>query len=343
MTEERKNPLLGAAIVAVAVLSCAGMLATGVAMLRAPKSATPADDLIRRLDGIHGMPVTAPDCGAVFRGEQPVVVLVMGQSNAANHADPANAAAPPIAPMPVLHEGGCGLSGAPLPGGTGTGGSLWPAVNQALHGRWQGHPIVWAVIAVEGSSIGEWTADGPLRKHWQTQVDRIKGTRWPVAAVLWQQGEADARDRTAMADYRDALAALRAGVAARGVDAPWWLARSTYCPPTDGGQVREAVRELLVIPGSGFVEGPDTDKLSIPLRNGCHFTAAGAAQAATLWAQALAPAAAASGAAIGATANSGGSNASARVGVGASVGAGTAESTASSDAAKAEASAPSSR
>lgn len=292
MTEERKNSLIPLAIGAVALLTCGGMIAAGVAMLRQSRGATPADDLARRLAAIHDMPVTAPDCGAVFGREQPVVVLVLGQSNAANHADPVPSSAAPVPPMPVLHLGGCGLAGAPVPGATGTGGSLWPAVNQALGGRWRGHPIVWSVIAVEGSSIAEWTApEGALRGYWQTQLDRIKGTRWPVAAVLWQQGEADARDRTAMADYRDALAALKAGMAARGVDAPWWIARSTWCPPHDGGQIREAVRELIAIPGSGFRAGPDTDLLGAPLRNGCHFNVDGTARAAALWAEILKPAA----------------------------------------------------
>lgn len=297
MTEERKNSLIPLAIGAVALLSCGGMIAAGVAMLRDSKGGTPADDLARRIAAIHDMPITAPDCGAVFKGEEPVVIVVMGQSNAANHAAPAAPAAVPVPPMPVLHLGGCGLAGAPVPGATGTGGSVWPALNQALGGRWAGRPIVWAVVAVEGSSIAEWTApDSALRAYWQTQVDRIRGTRWPVAAVLWQQGEADTRDRTAMADYRDALAALRAGVAARGVDVPWWIARSTWCPPHDGGQVREAVRELLAIPGSGFREGPDTDTLGAPLRDGCHFSAEGTARAAALWADKLRPAAAAAAA-----------------------------------------------
>lgn len=292
MTEERKSFLIPVAIGVVALLSCAGMIAAGVAMLRQSKGATPADDLAKRIAAIHDMPVTAPDCGTVFQGQEPVVVLVMGQSNAANHADPAPAGGAPGSQMPVLHLGGCGLAGAPVPGGTGTGGSLWPAVNQALGGRWAGRPIVWAEIAVDASTIGEWTApNSQLRTYWQQQIDRIKGTPWPVVAVLWQQGEADARDRTAMADYRDALAALRTGVAARGIDAPWWIARSTYCPPHDGGQVREAVRELLVIPNSGFREGPDTDTISLPLRNGCHFTAEGAARAAAMWAEVLKPAA----------------------------------------------------
>ena len=292
MTEERKNSLIPWAIGAVALLSCAGMIAAGVAMLRQSRGATPADDLARRIAAIHDMPITAHDCGAVFKGEQPVVVVVMGQSNAANHADPMPPSAAGVAARPGGAQGGGGRAGARGAGAAGPAGSLWPAVNAALGGRWQGRPIVWAVVAVDGSSIAEWTApDSALRAYWQTQVDRIKGTRWPVVAVLWQQGEADARDRTAMADYRDALAALRAGVAARGLDAPWWIARSTYCPPHDGGQVREAVRELLAIPGSGFREGPDTDTLGAPLRNGCHFTVDGAARASTLWVQALKPAA----------------------------------------------------
>ncbi len=285
MTEQRKIPWGAVAIGGVAVLSCAGMLAAGVAMMRPAKNVTPQDQLASRIQGIRGMPVTAPDCGPMLKGEQPVVVLVLGQSNAANHAQPSRE---PVPPMPVLHDGGCGLSSAPLPGATGQGGSVWPWVHQALKGRWQGHPIVWSVIAVDATSIDEWALpQSGLRQYWQMQADRIKGTHWPVVAVLWQQGEADARDRTAMADYRDGLAALRAGFVARGLDAPWWLARSTYCPPHDGGQVREAIRQLLVIPDSGFVEGPDTDTIGAERREGCHFTAEGAKAAAGLWVERL--------------------------------------------------------
>lgn len=314
MTEERKMPpWVAVAIGAVALLACGGMITAGVAMLRQPEKTTPAAALERRVAEIHGMPMTAGDCGAVFKGQDPAIVVVLGQSNAGNHADRADPAQPPVPMIPVLHEGGCGLSGAPLPGGTGDGGSLWPAVHQALGGRWQGRPIVWSVIAVEGTSLSDWNRpDSALRRYWQTQVDRIKGTHWPVAAVLWQQGEADARDRTAMAEYRDDLAALRTDMGMRGLRAPWYLARSTYCPPHDGGQVREAVRELLAIPDSGFLPGPDTDSLSLPLRNGCHFTAAGVTRAAALWAEALLPEASkppvstgADGAAAGAAAASG--------------------------------------
>ena len=55
--------------------------------------------------------------------------------------------------------------------------------------------------------------------------------------------------------------------------------------------MREAVRELLAIPGSGFRAGPDTDTLGPSLRNVCHFTVDGAARAAAMWAELLAPAA----------------------------------------------------
>lgn len=270
----------------LALAACAGVALTWRSQAGGGAAAL---EMARHVQAIRPLPAAAPDCGALLQGRQPVLMLAMGQSNAGNHGQP-DAASVTAPRVPVMHDGRCVLAVDPLPGATGEGASLWTALHARLGGQWQGQPIVWAVIAVDGSAIHDWVdPQSPLRRHWEAQLDALHATGWPVAAVLWQQGEADGRQATPMADYVTALRTLRRDMAARGVMAPWWLARSTYCPPGEGGLVRRAQELLFEEPSGGFLPGPDTDVLDAPFRIGCHFTSAGVTRAATLWADRLAP------------------------------------------------------
>ncbi|SEL62442.1 hypothetical protein SAMN05216359_11298 [Roseateles sp. YR242] len=242
------------------------------------------EDLLRRVEAVQPILANSPGCEDWLAGRMPLIVVVMGQSNAANHAD-TRVSRPPMA---VLHDGRCVMAKAPLPGGTGTGGSLWSALNERLQGQWRGRPIVWVVVAVEGTALEDWIGDAsPLRRLWERQIDATVATGWPIAAVLWQQGEADAINSTAAQDYVRGMRRLRALTEARGLPGPWWLAQSTYCPPAMGPAIRAAIQDLVDEPTNGFRAGPDTDRLQGAARNGCHFSADGVEQAATLWHQAL--------------------------------------------------------
>ncbi|WAC71173.1 hypothetical protein OU995_16390 [Roseateles sp. SL47] len=249
--------------------------------------------LAARVATIQDIPADSRSCDTWLAGRMPLVLVAMGQSNAGNHGDlPAQPAGTQAKPIPVLHQGRCVLAQDPLPGATGQGASVWSALHQRLGGQWNGRPIVWMVVAVDGTRLDDWTDDqSPLRRWWERQIDATVATGWPIAAVLWQQGEADARQGTSTEDYMHGLRQLRALTEAHGLPGPWWLARSTYCPPvaTDPMRkaVRQAVEDLLEEPTSGFRAGPDTDALPRTMRNGCHFTAEGVEAAAALWQQAL--------------------------------------------------------
>lgn len=244
-----------------------------------------------RVKAMQPVPAGSVGCDAWLAGRMPLVLVAMGQSNAGNHGDLPTSSAP-RAPIPVLHQGRCVMVQDPLPGATGSGASLWSALHQRLGGQWAGRPVVWMVLAVESTSLEDWIEDGsPLRQAWEREVDATVATGWPIAGVLWQQGEADALSGTSMEDYMRGMRRLRALTEARGLPGPWWLARSTYCPRADERlrhDVRQAVAELVDEPGNGFRAGPDTDRLTGAMRNGCHFSAQGVEAAASLWQQALA-------------------------------------------------------
>ena len=231
-----------------------------------------------------------PGCGSLVA---PTIVLVMGQSNAASHADPVTASgatAVAAQPVPVWREGRCVMAGDPLPGTTGAGTSLWTALVDTWPALWPRHQVVLAPLAVENTRLSAWVGPGRLRDELDRHLADVARTGWPVAAVLWQQGEADMVAGTSADQYLRDLAALRQRLDAHGLRAPLVVATSTYCRHLGTGALRRALARLHA---TGAIErvlpGPDTDRLSGTARDagGCHFSAEGRVQAAQAWARQL--------------------------------------------------------
>lgn len=227
---------------------------------------------------------------ADWRAQQPLVLLALGQSNAANHGE---AGAAP-APLRVVHDGRCLWASDPLPGGTGDGSSIWarlpPRLAAQLPAPWRQRPLVLAVLAVDATPLRDWVqADSPLRERLRRTAQALAASGLPPDLVLWQQGEADARDGTPPAEVAAGLDAFAGLLAASGINAPWMLAQSTRCRSAPHEGVRAAVQQRAA-DGRRFVPGPDTDVLAgaAMRRDGCHFSHAGLDAAADLWAAALA-------------------------------------------------------
>ena len=204
------------------------------------------------------------------------LVVVLGQSNAASHGE-----APRGSPIEVFADGGCVASGDPLPNTTGSGASLWTALPAARGPS----PVIVAPLAVENTRIGPWVTEGSeLRGRLERLLRRARTSGIPVAAVLWQQGEADAIDSTPAALYRDHLLALRRLLTEHGISAPLIVAKSTRCRGREGAAIRRAI-DAAAAADSSIRVGPDTDRLDAGYRsaNGCHFNAAGREAAAALW------------------------------------------------------------
>jgi lysophospholipase L1-like esterase len=247
--------------------------------------------LAQRMAGIaQASPGDMVDCAAVAR-ERPLVLLALGQSNAGNHGSAASAAQPPVL---VQAGAGCARVQDPLPGGTGQGGSVWrhlPALLQAGDGR----AVLLSVLGVDGSSIRQWTdTEGPIAQRLEVQLAQLRAMGLQPDAVLWQQGEADARDATSARAYRDQLVRLDALLHGLGVDAPVFLALSTVCRSPPYAPVREAIAQATASTASTAAPGrlrpgPDTDRLVAAgdRRDGCHFSATGAQAAARAWAEVL--------------------------------------------------------
>ncbi len=216
---------------------------------------------------------------------RPMVVLALGQSNAANHGAIAVSKDPPIT---IFTDGKCFLANDPLPGGTGSGGSIWSRLPRQLTAVGQSSPIVISLLAVDATSLGDWNLlDGELHKRLRQQLAQMNANGLPPALVLWQQGEADARFHVTEESYMVGMRQLVRSVGLKP-STVWMLARSTVCRTLPYEPIRRAIAAL-VAEGQQFREGPDTDALNgLPWRSDeCHFSEAGLERASALWAEAI--------------------------------------------------------
>ena len=261
----------------------------GLTMVAAPavwKSLRAETDLAARVAAIQA-PAAVPVVPCWREGDQaPLVLLVLGQSNAGNHG-----AVPTGSGQlaQVFVGSGCQMIGAPLPGGTGRRGSIWSGLPAQLRRLGLERPVVIALLAVDATSMEEWAAgSGPLAARLDQTVKRLHAARLRPDWVLWQQGEADARAGTTDVAYAKGLRQLRSRLRAAGVTAPLLAARSTHCRGADGTGVRAAIGHVAAADGDVLL-GPDTDSLTGPYRHGdCHFSQLGLEAAAAMWAQAIA-------------------------------------------------------
>lgn len=225
---------------------------------------------------------------------RPLVLLALGQSNAGNHGERGSSSTASLGggvpkPITMIWDGKCIQAQDPLPGATGQGGSIWPRLVALLQRDLRDRPIVVAVLALDASTIEEWTrATSPLRSRLASQLASMKQLGMPPDAVLWQQGEADARGGTTAGQYADRLDLLADVLAQGGITAPVYLAKSTVCRSPPSEPIRGAIDARVALKGR-WMSGPDTDALdNASLRHdGCHFSASGLDAAAKLWAAAL--------------------------------------------------------
>ena len=143
------------------------------------------------------------------------------------------------------------------------------------------------VLAVDASSVSDWTREGPLSDELRKLVDALRDNHVIVSAVLWQQGEADALAGVSREQYAASLGLLIRRLREGGISAPVLLARSTRCRTAGSDNIRDGVALVVAREANVFL-GPDTDVFGNALRrDGCHFNDAGLGLAAEAWREVL--------------------------------------------------------
>lgn len=211
---------------------------------------------------------------------RPLMILVLGQSNAGNHGEQnANAQ---LKQATYFSDGNCFRTSGPAPGATGTGGNIWAFLHSEL-ARTLDRPVVFAVLAVESTRLRDWILPGMLRDTLFLTLFDHRRHGFVPDIVLWQQGEADARIGITQVKYQEQLVRLVSLLRGQSISAPIIVALSTVCGNEGSENIRRAIRAAARMDSSILV-GPDTDAIAITDRkDGCHYSRTGLRKVAQLW------------------------------------------------------------
>jgi hypothetical protein len=264
----------------------------------------------------HGAPVASAVVEHIGIGE---IFVIAGQSNSANYGEEKHQTQ---TGMVAAFDGArWQLAADPMPGAGGKKGSFMPLFGDAMVEKFS-VPIGIVAMGIGSTSVREWLPDGtrltrlpPLTRNLET----IGNGQWEVSgnifenftarmkllgtngfrAVLWHQGESDARqadpERTLPGDlYRQYLEQLiRESRQAIGWNAPWFVAQVSYHNPDDTASPEiRAAQKTVCDDGLAFL-GPDTDTLTGDMREkdgqGIHLSAKGLKTHADLWVKQVGP------------------------------------------------------
>ncbi len=235
---------------------------------------------------VSGTERRAVPCGSGSEA-QPIVILAVGQSNAANYTAERSAASQSTTLN--FYRGRCYPAQDPMLGADGRGGSVWPRVGDLLGSHSSASSVIIANVAVGGTAIHQWSSGGEYHKKLQRTLRELRQAGLRISHLLWHQGESDAKYRTTASAYVGDFMDLKEALATRGHQTPMWVARTSYCQGRTGAAVRRAQNELINSLEDVYA-GPDTDVLvGITFRyDDCHFTKLGAELVARAWVDLLA-------------------------------------------------------
>lgn len=160
--------------------------------------------------------------------ERTAVLLVAGQSNAANHAQHRYSSAHGDHVI-AFFGGQCAIAQSPLLGASGQWGELWTPLANRLIASGAYDRVVLVPAAIGGSSAEMWTRSGRLHPILAEAIAEAHANRYAFTHVLWYQGESDYFAQTSAAKYRSELTDIFDSIREDGVSAPIFIAVATRC------------------------------------------------------------------------------------------------------------------
>jgi hypothetical protein len=276
--------------VALALLLSA-LIAAAAFMWFARARPTPAAPPLVAFDSTLPARETVP-CPSPGPGTR--VLFVLGQSNAGNHARPADPPRAPRADVLEFRAGRCTVARDPLLGATGRDASPWPALADRIVDAGHAQRVVLVVFAVAGAPIERLAPPGgALSAAWLDEVAALRRQGLTPDAVIWLQGEADHLRATPADRYERGLLDVLNGFRQQGVRAPLYVSVATRCgtpwrPDNPVAQAQAAV----VRRDAQLREGVNMDRLlSEPAHryDDCHLARDSVAALADAWLRVLHP------------------------------------------------------
>ncbi|MCE4222568.1 sialate O-acetylesterase [Methylobacterium sp. C25] len=224
------------------------------------------------------------------------VLLVLGQSNAANYAGQryrSNFGEKIV----NFFDGQCFIAASPLLGSTGTKGEYWTELANKLIASQKVDNVVIVPIAYSGSAVALWAAGGKFNDVMVATVGALKTAGYQPTRVMWDQGEYDYVLGTTEKTYSERLTSVIDTLRGQGVSAPFYVSIASKCLEPSNGGFKEDVADnpvvraqLALSSGAGGIRrGVNTDALlgEDDRYDDCHIGGAGAAKVASAWADIL--------------------------------------------------------
>ena len=215
--------------------------------------------------------------------EMTAVLLVMGQSNAANSQGQRHQS--PDDRVVNFAEGHCYRAASPLLGADGRLGETWTLLGTKLVQSGLYRTVVLIPVAVGGSSVHRWAAGGDLNSTMIAVIQAAKA-RYTITGVLWDQGATDFALRTPEGKYRSDLKSLIDTIRAQGVRAPFFITRCSV-GGEDWSENNPIARAQASLADSrhAIFDGPNTDHdvTAFDRYDGYHFSASGQEKYTDAW------------------------------------------------------------
>jgi hypothetical protein len=234
--------------------------------------------------------------GCPKQTDRTAVLLVLGQSNAANYGGQ-RFASKHGDKIVNFFDGQCYVAASPLLGSSGTKGEYWTQLGNHLIESGKFDTVVIAPMAYSGSAVKRWARGGDLNAVLVDTLSKIKADGHAITHVLWNQGEIDYVVGISEDAYRERLLSMIDTLRGEGVTAPVYLSIASKClEPGNGGTRRHSsdnpvVRAQLALSrGEGNIRrGVNTDALldGLDRYDDCHIGGVGAEKVAQAWADIL--------------------------------------------------------
>ncbi|MBY4606455.1 sialate O-acetylesterase [Rhizobium sp. 9T] len=253
----------------------------------APPSRYTFDDKERLIGDETKTLVTCPT-----QTERTAVLLILGQSNAANDGGQRHRSNYGDRVLNAFDKR-CFIAASPLLGATDTKGEYWTLLGNHLIASGQNDKVILAPLAYSGSEVARWAAGGDLNPVLVDTMKQLQDSGYRITSVLWVQGEADLVLGTTAEAYEKHFLSMVDTLRQHGVEAPVYISIASKCLEPSNGGFKEHIPDNAIVraqlalskSGHGIREGVNTDALldGDDRYDDCHIGGSGAEKLSEAW------------------------------------------------------------
>ena len=155
------------------------------------------------------------------------VVLVLGQSNSANHAEKKFSTQYPSKVL-NYYLGKCYSAESPLLGASGLEGEYLTLLGDSLIEKGNLSNVILIDKSIGGTTVSDWGNQGRFSTDLVTTLNALN-LKYRVTDVIWHQGESDFTSNTSFKEYRESFQELKLILNRTSVTAPIFVVVSTIC------------------------------------------------------------------------------------------------------------------